>query len=296
MVYCGYKGKKKFAIKKLKLTEKDRADGFYKREIEALHRMKHENVVRLHECATNNRGQLFMVFDFHEYDLKRLLLDNPTLPESFVKNVMLQLCRGLKYIHDLPLAHRDIKPANLLLNMNDGLLRIADFGSCIELLSKERGRYTPNLVTLWYRAPEILFGSRSYTHAVDMWSAGCVFAELLTGKPLFDAHTEIEQINKIFGVLGSPSGMNWPSFDSLPNAASIKVSPKPNKLKQALPNVSESAREFLSKLLQYEPAFRLTAGEVIKHPYFCEYPLPDKLGTVPCIQAVSSSPLSCMFE
>jgi len=256
--------------------------------------MKHQNVVRLYECATNSRDHLFLVFDYHEYDLKRLMLDTPSLTESFVKNLMLQLFNGLRYLHDLPLCHRDLKPANLLLNLTDGILRIADFGSCRTL--EANGRFSPDQVTLWYRAPEILLGSRSYTNAVDIWSAGCVLVELLTGKPIFDAHSEIDQINKIFGVLGTPSGLNWPSFDCLPLAQTIKIRPQSNKLKQSIPDVADSAREFLQKLFNYEAGFRLTASDAINHLYFQEYPLPDKLGTVPNIQAISSSPVTASFE
>jgi len=188
----------------------------------------------------------------------------------------------------------DIKPANLLLNLNDGILRIADFGSCRTL--EANARFSPDQVTLWYRAPEILLGSRSYTNAVDIWSAGCVLVELLTAKPIFDAHSEIDQINKIFGVLGTPSGLNWPSFDSLPLAETIKIRPQPNKLKQSLPDVTDSARELLQKLFHYESSFRMTARDALNHSYFEEYPLPDKLGTVPLIHAISSSPVTSNFE
>jgi len=295
IVYTAYnKGGRKYAIKKLKLTDQDHKDmAVYKREINTLKLMDHENVVRLHEVVTNQSDHLFLVFDYHDYDLKRLILETPHLSESFVKNLMIQLFNGLKYLHDLEICHRDIKLANLLLNLNDGRLKIADFGSN-KRLGGSSGDMTPDQVTLWYRAPEILLGSRSYGVEVDLWSSGCVFAELLTGKPLFDGNSEIEQIDKIFNLLGSPSGLNWPSFDLLPLSKTLKAPHCTTKLKQTFKKgISEHALDLLQKLLQYESRFRLSAKEVLVHGYLTkQLPLPDPVGSIPNIEQVSASPVT----
>jgi len=290
IVYTAYKGGRKYAIKKLKLTDQDKDTAVYKREITTLKLMDHENVVRLQECVTNTSDHLFLVFDYHDYDLKRLILETPHLSESFVKNLMIQLFNGLKYIHDLEICHRDIKMANLLLNLNDGRLKIADFGSNKKLL--QSGEMTPDQVTLWYRAPEILLGSRNYGKEVDLWSAGCVFAELITGKPLFDGHSEIEQIDKIFNLLGSPTGLNWPSFDLLPLSKTLKVPHCTPKLKVTFKGISEYALDLLQKLVQYEARFRLLPKEVLNHAYFKHHPLSDPVGSIPNIEQVSVSPVT----
>jgi serine/threonine protein kinase len=290
IVYTAYKGGRKYAIKKLKLTDQEKDMAVYKREITTLKLLDHENVVRLHECVTNQNDHLFLVFDYHDYDLKRLILETPHLSESFVKNLMIQLFNGLKYLHDLEICHRDIKLANLLLNLNDGRLKIADFGSNKKL--GNTGEMTPDQVTLWYRAPEILLGSRNYGVEIDLWSAGCVLAELLTGKPLFDGHSEIEQIDKIFNLLGSPSGLNWPSFDLLPLAMTLKIPNSPPKFKQTLKGISDPALDLLQKLVQYEARFRWTPKEVLNHAYFMQAPLPDPVGSIPNIEQVSASPVT----
>jgi serine/threonine protein kinase len=291
VVYSAYKGGRKFAIKKLKMTEQDKDAGIYKREIETLKLLDHENVVRLYECVTNDRDHLFLVFDYHDYDLKRLILETPRLSESFVKNLMIQLFNGLKYIHHLQICHRDLKMANLLINLTDGRLRIADFGSNKKVSSE----MTPDQVTLWFRAPEILLGSRHYGTEVDIWSAGCVFAELLTGKPLFDGHSEIEQIDKIFNLLGAPTGLNWPSFDLLPLSRTLKVPNTTSRMKIAFKGISENALDLLQKLVQYEPRFRLSAKEALSHPYFKEDPLPDAVGSIPNLESVAASPVKSFF-
>jgi len=215
-------------------------------------------------------------------------METPNLTEGFVKNLMIQLFCGLKYIHDLGIVHRDIKMSNLLLNLKDGRLKIADFGSN----KKVSADMTPYQVTMWYRAPEILLGSKNYDTQVDLWSAGCVFAELLTGKTLFDGHSELEQIDKIFNLLGSPTGLNWPSFDLLPLSRTLRVPSSPSKLKQTFKSLSEAALDLLSKLLHYEAKFRLVPKEALNHAYFKQTPLADPVGSIPNIEQVSGSPVT----
>jgi len=190
---------------------------------------------------------------------------------ALVKNLLKQACAGLQYVHSKRIIHRDLKPSNLLLDLKDGILRIADFGSSVT--EENIGRLTPQQVTLWYRAPEILLGSVSYTTAVDMWSLGCIFAELLTGRPLFNARTEIDQIHKIFEILGSPNPHVWPGFDILPLSCTLKFQPQPSSLKETLPNLCENAWDLLQKLLLYEPSERISAEMGLNHPYFQESPI-----------------------
>ncbi|XP_077227264.1 cyclin-dependent kinase G-2-like isoform X2 [Tasmannia lanceolata] len=205
------------ALKKVKM-EKER-EGFpltSLREINILLSFHHPSIVDVKEVVVGgNLDSIFMVMEYMEHDLKGLMemMKQPFHP-SQVKCLMLQLLEGVKYLHDNWVLHRDLKTSNLLLN-NRGELKICDFG-----LSRQYGSplkpYTHLVVTLWYRAPELLLGAKQYSTAIDMWSLGCIMAELLTKEPLFSGKTEFDQLDKIFKTLGTPNEKIWPGFVKLP--------------------------------------------------------------------------------
>ncbi|KAM5568147.1 hypothetical protein ABKV19_015955 [Rosa sericea] len=205
------------ALKKVKM-EKER-EGFpltSLREINILLSFHHPSIVDVKEVVVgSNLDSIFMVMEYMEHDLKALMetMKQPFSP-SEVKCLMLQLLEGVKYLHDNWVLHRDLKTSNLLLN-NRGELKICDFG-----LARQYGSplkpYTHLVVTLWYRAPELLLGAREYSTAIDMWSLGCIMAELLSKEPLFNGKTEFEQLDKIFKILGTPNETIWPGFSKLP--------------------------------------------------------------------------------
>jgi len=181
--------------------------------------------------------------------------------------------------------------------MQDGLLRIADFGSCISVVNAQ----SPNQVTLSYRPPEIILGSTHYPTSIDMWSAGCICAELCSGKgsPLFEARSDLQLLELIFGFLGTPTGLTWPSMDFLPLAEKININNNNNnnnKFRVYMKGTSDSAVDLLQKLLQYEPSFRYSAAEALNDPYFRKDPLPDPMGSVPALIGISSSPVTCDFD
>jgi cell division cycle 2-like len=213
--------------------------------------------------------------EFLEHDLKTVLDDmaEPFLP-SEIKTLMIQLVSGVEYLHANWILHRDLKTSNLLLN-NRGDLKIADFGMA-RYTSRPRPKLTQLVVTLWYRAPELLLGVEDYDSEIDIWSVGCIFAELLTREPLFFGKNEVDQLSRIFALLGTPTKTSWPGFKSLPNAKALLPllsNPKSSTLTAAkFPYLTTSGLNLLSSLLSYNPSSRPTATETLKHKYFAEDP------------------------
>ncbi|KAF8272889.1 Pkinase-domain-containing protein [Lactarius quietus] len=266
------------ALKKLKLDEEKH--GFpitALREINALMSCRHDNVVGIREVVVGETlTQVFIVMDFIEHDLKTLLtlMPSPFL-QSEIKTLMLQLLSAVSHCHSNWILHRDLKTSNLLMN-NRGTIKVADFGLARRYGDPVGvGGMTQLVVTLWYRAPEILLGAKTYSTAVDMWSVGCIFAELMLKEPLFQAKAEIELISMIFKLLGPPTNDSWPEYSSHPLAKSITLpSPQPHQFRQKFPFLTVAGIDLLSSLLTYDPERRLSADEALQHPYFSETPAP----------------------
>ncbi|KAH9946780.1 Pkinase-domain-containing protein [Amylocystis lapponica] len=244
------------ALKKLKLDEEK--NGFpitALREINSLMVCRHENVVGIREVVVGDTlTQVFIVMDFIEHDLKTLLTVMPSpFLQSEVKTLLLQLLSAVAYCHERWILHRDLKTSNLLMN-NRGTIKVADFGLARRYGDPVGvGGLTQLVVTLWYRAPEILLGATTYSTAVDMWSVGCIFAELLLKEPLFQAKGEIEMLSMIFKLLGSPAN-SWPEFNALPLAKSISLPPpNPSQLRQKFQYISAAGIDLLSRFLTYDP-------------------------------------------
>ncbi|KAK7072092.1 Cyclin-dependent kinase 10 [Halocaridina rubra] len=184
-----------------------------------------------------------------------------------------QVFKGLSYLHKKEIVHRDVKVSNLLLT-NTGTLKIADFGLAREL-GYPMSPMTPQVVTLWYRAPELLFQAKTQTTAVDMWAAGCILGELLLHKPLLPGKSEIEQINLIINLLGTPNETIWPDFSQLPAMENFTLMQQPyNNLRAKFPMLSPSGQKLLNFLFMYDPLRRATAEECLESLYFKEEPLP----------------------
>ena len=284
------------ALKKVKM-EKERG-GFPMtslREINVLLSFHHPSIVDVKEVVVGNSlDNIFMVMEYMEHDLKGLMesMKQP-FSQSEVKCLMLQLFDGCKYLHDNWVLHRDLKTSNLLLN-NRGELKICDFG-----LARQYGdplkEYTHEVVTLWYRAPELLLGARKYSTPIDMWSLGCIMAEFLAKEPLFPGKSPIDEIDKIFKTLGTPNEKIWPDFVKLPGVRCNFTKQPFNRLREKFPatafagrpTLSEKGFDLLNRLLTYDPSKRITADEARNHEWFREVPLPKRKEFMPTFPARS---------
>ncbi|XP_064077104.1 uncharacterized protein LOC135194850 [Macrobrachium nipponense] len=258
------------ALKKIRLeNEVDGVPSTALREITLLKELDHENIVRLVDVVHGDR-KLYMVFEYLNQDLKKLFDQCPGgLPQDLVCSYMQQLLRGIAFCHAHRILHRDLKPQNLLIDAK-GYIKLADFGLARAFCLPLRA-YTHEVVTLWYRAPEILLGAKNYCTAVDMWSLGAIFAEMLTKKALFPGDSEIDQLFRIFRTLGTPGEEDWPGVSQLPdykrsfprwevNAAS--------NLAQLVPQLDTNGRCLLLRMLTYNPRMRITARQALQHEYF----------------------------
>jgi len=222
--------------------------------------------------------------DFIEHDLKTLCDD---MPEPFLlsetKTLLLQLLSATAYLHSHWILHRDLKTSNLLLN-NRGQIKIADFG-----LARYTGDPAPSLtqlvVTLWYRAPELLLGATTYGTEIDAWSIGCIFGELLTRTPLLQGKNEIDQLSKIFELLGVPTDESWPGYRRLPNAKSLTFpkhsSTTGSHLRTKFPLLTKAGVDLLAGLLKLDPKTRTGAEDALGHEFFREEPRPKREEMLP---------------
>lgn len=258
------------------------------REIDALFRLSpHANIVLLREvCVGSSSDKVFLVMELVDQDLRSWLEDivSIKIALSHVKCLVQQLLWGVAHMHAAGVVHRDLKPANLLLG--GGVLKISDFGLARTLPTGCASQnMSPNVVTLWYRAPEILLGATAYGAAIDMWSVGCIMAELLFRGPLFPGgDSEILQIDAIFRVVGTPSDATWPGFSSLPHCQNFIFRSYPNGLAEVFALESErnilvkplsrESLDLLSKMLCCDPSQRITAEAALMHPFFTKRPLP----------------------
>lgn len=242
------------------------------------------NIVQLKDVVVGHRlDMVFLVFEYCEFDLSSLRKSKHFVrfKESEVKCLMTQLLRAMDHLHKRHIVHRDIKMSNLLYT-SQGVLKLADFGMARNVAAPGKPM-TPGLITLWYRAPEVLLGTDIYTTSVDMWSVGCIFAELLLNKPLMAGKSELAQLRLIFELLGAPSEQVWPGFSNLPMARKIKIPPRQEGTLRAMfrPILGRQGFDLLSRLLCYDPRQRLTAAQALNHPYFSEKPLPQSKELMP---------------
>lgn len=280
------------ALKRVKM-EKEK-EGFpitSLREINTLLKAQHPNIVTVKEIVVgNNIDSIYIVMEYVEHDLKALMSQ---MQRNFkigeVKTLMLQLLAAVEFLHDHWIIHRDLKTSNLLLN-HKGILKVGDFG-----LAREYGSplkpYTPVVVTLWYRAPELLLQAEKYSTAIDIWSVGCIFGEFLTGKPLFAGKSEIEQLQIVYEALGSPNEKLWPGYSSLPWASKINFPDYCyNQLKGKLGSqLSNLGFDLINRFLTYCPERRITASEALTHDFFSENPKPIRSSMFPTWPAKSEA-------
>lgn len=260
------------------------------REINILLAIDHPNIVKLKEIVIGKGLEnIYMVMEYLDHDVKMLLgqMKQP-FRHSEVKSLMRQLLSAVNAMHKGWILHRDLKTSNLLYS-NDGILKVCDFGLARKYGSPI-GKYTRLVVTLWYRAPELLLGTTTYTQAVDMWSVGCIFAEFLTTKALLPGKGEMDQLEKIFTLLGSPNAEEWPEYENLPHTKNFRwTKNKKSKLRQKFPKqnfgggfyLDDIGFDLLSRMLCFNPNKRITAEEALNHEWFNTAPRPQSLALMP---------------
>lgn len=240
-----------------------------------------------------------MSFEYAEHDLLQIIHyhthpDRKQIPESIIKSVLWQIINGVSYLHQNWVVHRDLKPANIMLTA-DGVVKVGDLGLARLFSDPLQSLFSGDkvVVTIWYRAPELLLGGRHYTPAIDMWAVGCIFAELLALRPIFKGEEakmdnkktvpfQRNQFQKVTDILGSPTLEKWPTLAKYPDYHSFQqLKPSPPNLENWYRSIeggsgsgSSPAQsrgfQLLSALLEYDPSKRITAAEALSHPYFTQ--------------------------
>ena len=290
-----------YAIKKVKLErEKEGFPITALREITLMMKIEHQNIVKVKEVVFGSTlDKVYMVMEYIEHEIKSLVQQSfesmsmpkvdtagPTstycLSTVEIKWIMRQLLKGVQHMHNNYIVHRDLKTSNLLIN-NNGIVKICDFGLA-RIFAEPPTPCTDLVVTLWYRAPELLLGANVYSgKAVDMWSVGCIMAELLLKEPIFMGNGELDQLDKIFKMLGTPTDETWKGWRSLKHAKLISAKKGcKSKLRDKFPKIAledndmyltDTGLDLLSKMLTFDPEKRITAKDALGHLWFKEYPL-----------------------
>ncbi|XP_033329476.1 cyclin-dependent kinase 1 [Megalopta genalis] len=279
-----YKGKHKktgeiVAMKKIRLEVDDEGiPSTAIREISLLKELEHPNVVRLIDVLMEET-KLYLIFEYLSMDLKKYmdsLGSGKLLEPKMVKSYLYQITSAILFCHKRRILHRDLKPQNLLID-KAGVIKVADFG-----LGRAFGIpvrvYTHEVVTLWYRAPEILLGASRYSCAIDIWSIGCIFAEMATKKPLFQGDSEIDQLFRIFRILRTPTEEIWPGVTQLSDYKATFPNWITNNLKSQVKVLDNDGLDLLEAMLVYDPTHRISARAILTHPFFDDLNL-NKLPT-----------------
>lgn len=271
------------ALKRLKMEQE--MNGFpitALREISTLLECKHPNVINLKEIVVGSTlDKIYLVMEFLEHDLKSLIevmiRNSQTFSDADVKYLMKQLLEAIKHLHNNWIIHRDLKPSNLLIN-SEGVLKVADFG-----LAREYGYpiqlYTPNVVTLWYRAPEILLGEKEYSTSIDMWSCGCIFGELILMHPLFPGTSEIDQLKRIYRLIGSlheNEGITLNQSSTMEKNTFKNVQSEVEKI-LLLNTLTQHGQDLLKQLLKCDPRERISSENAMRERYFSDFLLKTDL-------------------
>lgn len=310
------------ALKQVRTMAKEGMPPTALREIAFLREIRHENIIALLEVI-HDAHKLTLVFEYMPQDLKHLLdsipVDRrqraPHLPVETIRELLKQLLLGVEWCHRHHILHRDLKPQNLLIDAAARVLKIADFG-----LARGFGvpvsAYSSEVVTLWYRPPDVLLGANNYSTAIDMWSVGCIMAEMYVGYPVFAGKDEQDQLRRIFAALGSPSDEQWPfvlSMNGDPLSAPVlpdgslhvpeRAADLPffggRPLAELFPSMDALAIDLLSRFLDYRPGCRISATEALQHPFFrpagSVSSLADPSMITPPASSNSSSPSSLIL-
>lgn len=270
-----YKGRSRttneiVALKEIHLDAEEGTPSTAIREISLMKELKHVNIVRLYDVI-HTETKLVLIFEYCERDLKKYMDahgDRGALDPNTVRSFMYQLLMGTAFCHENRVLHRDLKPQNLLINRK-GELKLGDFGLA-RAFGVPVNTFSNEVVTLWYRAPDVLLGSRTYSTSIDVWSCGCIFAEMISGVPLFRGRDNADQLLHIMRIIGTPDERTLRKMAAESPEIQIKQWPRYPKIpfQQVLPKASPQAIDLLERLLQFDPSKRITAADALQHPYF----------------------------
>ncbi|KZO97974.1 Pkinase-domain-containing protein [Calocera viscosa TUFC12733] len=259
------------ALKRIRMEgEKDGFPVTAMREIKILQALRHPNVVRLYEMMVS-KGSVYMVFEYMEHDLLGVLSQSLfSFTDANLKSFSKQMLEGLAYLHHRGILHRDLKGSNILVTKR-GELKLADFGLARFYNKHRRLDYTNRVITLWYRPPELLLGATEYQGEVDVWSAGCIIVELFNRAAPFRGETEIDEIQSIFKLKGTPNLDDWPEVTELPWYEMLRPKQhQPDRFEETMKDTLQmpGLMDLSLKMLTYNPRKRITAAEALNHPFF----------------------------
>jgi len=261
------------ALKKIKFDDDDEGiPSTALREVSLLKELQHNNIVNLKKVIFYE-SQLYLVFEYLNHDLKKHLKNyGKKFSNKEIKSYVYQILLGIQHCHENRILHRDLKPQNILVdttNNDKHVLKLADFGLA-RTYNLPNKTWTHEVITLWYRPPEILLGCKVYSIYVDIWSIACIFIELINGKPVFKGDSQICQLMHIFKVMGTPTRDNniWNDVFKLKYFQHTFPKWKPKNIKTVVPNLNQFGCDLLAKMLVLDPKKRITSKQALKHPYF----------------------------
>lgn len=258
------------ALKKIKLCNEDEGiPSTTLREISLLRELNHPNIIQLTDLMYQyNERKLYLLFECMDTDLYHYMKNKKlSIPE--IKHIFRQIVEAVDYCHENLVFHRDLKPQNILIDNRGQIVKIADFGLARHFSIPFR-LYSKEIVTLWYRAPEVLMGAKDYGIGVDIWSLGCIFAQLFFGKPLFQGECQVEQLFIIFHILGTPNEHVWPGVRNVPDFCDKfpKFQSRGFSNFIGINGFDNTAMDLLEKMCEINPVKRIGCREILKHPFF----------------------------